>query len=213
MYFDRQMLRHGIFYFIIYGLISPLAFASTLKVGDLIFVSYRPCFSCQVIEHEVDSAYSHLGVVLEIKKHEVSVAEARERVRVLPLKQFLAMANVAKVYRIKGLYSGASFDMKLRARYYKYFHHKPYDSAFSWAEEPDAYYCSELVTKLLNPFLEHKIKIRPMSFKKNWDFWENFFYPAQVPEGELGNNPQSLFQDLELVFIQSLIENSITVEE
>jgi hypothetical protein len=191
-----------------------------LEVGDLIFVSYRPCFICKIIEEEVDSPYSHLGIVIEVDKtSNIWIAEARRSVRKIKLSEFIFQTSRADIFRLSkaSLIDKYNFKQLLTASYYNYFQGLPYDSAFDWENVDikgnELLYCSEFITKLLNPLINTKIKTRPMSYLIHFPIWVNYFSPHPVPQGELGNNPQSLFDDLDLVFIGSLGENNKILEE
>ena len=87
------------------------------------------------------------------------------------------------------------FEQKLRKSYFRTFNGAPFDPEYRWNNHDhvgrELYYCSEMITKLLNPFLKDKIPVRPMDFSGNWDFWHHYFL-GDVPQGELGNSPEDI---------------------
>jgi hypothetical protein len=67
-----------------------------------------------------------------------------------------------------------------------------YDHDFRWDnlghDGREALYCSELVTKLLNPFLENDIPTKLMDYTQNAEAWSRYFR-GNVPQGLPGNSP------------------------
>jgi hypothetical protein len=67
-----------------------------------------------------------------------------------------------------------------------------YDAQFLWdnlgRDGREAYYCSELITKVLNPFLESPIETKPMNFSPYEEDWSRFL-GTDIPQGLPGNSP------------------------
>lgn len=82
-------------------------------------------------------------------------------------------------------------------RYNRQFVGMPFDSDYRWnnvtADGTELLYCSEFIVKILNEVLEVPIQPKPMSFKRNWDFWQKHF-PQGVPEGLPGYSPADFFR-------------------
>ncbi len=74
---------------------------------------------------------------------------------------------------------------------------RPYDFAFSW-DSNNAFYCSELVTKILT--LQHSLKlgVTPMDF--NAPFWRKYEKKHKIilPQGKPGSSPAYLNWDSDL---------------
>jgi hypothetical protein len=174
---------------------SLLSFASpTLQTGDVLLQPLH-CYLCDLIEAEEDSIYSHVGIVVFDQKDQILVAEAYgSMVRLVTLDQFLLKTQKSQsvlALRPKEVIQFSeeeknNFSLKLIADYQQFWAEVPYDSAFSM--DDDKVYCSELVLKLLNPFLSVKIPTKKMHFDKNREHWLKYF-SQHVPDGEQGISP------------------------
>lgn len=173
-----------------------------LITGDIILLEMS-CQHCQVISKSTESNYSHSGVVIVDEYNRVQVAHANGYVHFQALNDFLNLSKKSsyKILRLHELEKMKSnrvnfnnFQERVRKDYLQYFDGKESDDTFRWNSYDHlgrpSYYCSEFITKLLNPYLNIKIPIAPMDFSENWDFWFKFF-KADVPQGELGNSPST----------------------
>ncbi len=179
-------------------------YAKSLQPGDIILQPLN-CKLCSMIESESNSIYSHIGIVVATQKGQTVIAEAYGgRVQAVPLSEFLAKTENGQrvlVRRSKEI-AGFSFQKQKQfaksfAQFFNYkFFGKLYDHFFSFDDEK--YYCSELVFKMLNPFLKLQLKTHPMTFDRNREFWEMYFQ-GHVPEGEPGIAPAD-FEHSKLFF-------------
>jgi hypothetical protein len=64
-------------------------------------------------------------------------------------------------------------------------------------------YCSEFVSKFLDRFLNLPTIPYPLSFKKNFQYWNGYF-KGKIPEGELGNSPAFFSTDERFEFLKSI---------
>jgi hypothetical protein len=172
-----------------------LSFAQpSYQAGDVL-LQPLDCYLCNLIEAEEDSIYSHVGVVIGDQNGLTLVAEAfGPTVRLVTLDQFLLKTQKSQtILALRPIEldhlspeEKYSFSLKLIADYQQFWAEKPYDSEFSMDDEK--IYCSELVLKLLNPFLSVKIPTKQMHFSKNRDVWERYF-SQHLPDGEQGISP------------------------
>lgn len=179
---------------IILGLISTTSWAQALRSGDIILQPLK-CKLCSMIESETGSIYSHIGIAIETTPNQIMVAEAfAGKVRIVSMQEYFAKTEVGQpllIRRSKEIQSLDSnkkeiFKKLLLSLFIQKFLNKPYDHFFSMDE--GKYYCSELVLKLLNPFLRNKIKTNPMDFTINLEFWDKYFQ-HNVPNGLPGISP------------------------
>jgi hypothetical protein len=169
-------------------LISAITIASTeLKVGDILLQPLH-CYSCNLIEAQTQSEYSHIGVVVSKKNNDFMVAEAFGKVRVVTFSEFdkktqkgLSLEILRPHYVSEDLY----------LNYLNQFDGLPYDSKFLW--DSSAIYCSELVQKLFASSEMLAPKPRPMSFDVNSDYWDRYFR-GDTPRGKLGISPEDFKQ-------------------
>jgi hypothetical protein len=173
----------------------------SLNSGDLLFQPLD-CSLCTLIEEEENGPFSHIGMVVKLVNGEVMVLEAFESVRLVSLADFLKKTQKNSPVVI------GRFENKLVVDGHIYKEASrllgaPYDSKFSWKD--DAYYCSELVSKILFPILEMEIPIKRMHFIKNREKWLKHF-KGNPPDGELGNSPMDLFTHPDLSIIASWTE-------
>lgn len=153
------------------------------RSGDVLLQPLH-CYLCSMIEAEENSIYSHVGVVV-IDNGEVKVVEAYKSVNIVSLEEFLSKTEPGQ--KVLHLRSVQSLDKaNLLDYYFASFHGLPYDPQFSLDDEK--IYCSELVLKLLNPFLSVKIPTKKMHFNQNRSAWESYFR-GKIPDGKLGIAP------------------------
>jgi len=178
----------------------------TVRTGDVILLPLD-CYSCAAIADEEQSEFSHSGVVILDENDEAWVAESLSKVKLVPLKDFLARVAKGKnavayrAHELDLLYlygaTGSEFDsFKARARevFATKFRGLPFDRDFLWdnfnEQGQEKLYCSEFIAKFLNNFLRVKIQPYAMDFLRNWDFWLGYFN-GNIPQGKLGNSPAS----------------------
>lgn len=167
--------------------ISISAQARELQVGDVILQPLR-CYLCRMIEQHENSIYSHMGIVVATTK-EVVVAEAWGVVRKISLAEFLQKGDQSRPHLVLRPLEAGHFLLEealsplLGAEY---------DHDFRWdnlgQDGREALYCSELVTKLLNPFFTQDIPTKIMDYTENAESWSRYFR-GNVPQGLPGNSP------------------------
>lgn len=158
------------------------------RTGDIILQPLN-CYLCSMIEAEEASPYSHIGLVVVDGNNQVKVVEAYKKVTIVTLSEFLAKTEVGQkslVLRSREHFSQENFTTLLLDYYFTTFHDRPYDAEFSLDNEK--LYCSELVMKLLNPFLSVKIPTKKMHFDHNRSAWESYFR-GKIPDGAMGIAP------------------------
>lgn len=183
---------------------SPLGVE--LQTGDVILLSLD-CYECRMIEDETQTRFSHSGLVIVDSREQVFVAEALGDVHHVPLADFIARSSPGRppvVMRLRELQSLQPTPSELKRRqqdlirrYVNHFVGLPFDSDYRWnnftSDGVELLYCSEFIVKLLNEILEKPIQAKPMSFKRNWEYWQKHF-PQGVPEGLPGYSPADFYQ-------------------
>lgn len=168
-------------------LISLHTQANELKVGDVILQPLR-CYSCRLIEAQEKSSFSHMGLVVSTTNG-VKIAEALGQVRIVALAEFLAKGDLTRAHKIMRPREVVAFDFITAIEPWL---GAEFDRAFRWdnlgRDGREAFYCSEMVTKLLNKFLKHKIPTKPMDYSENFEAW-NAYFGGNVPQGEPGISP------------------------
>ena len=169
-------------------IISALAFGADIKVTDLkvgdILLQPLHCYSCNLIEAQTRSEYSHIGVIVSSSKGQILVAEAFKKVRVVSLKEF--NKKTQKGLKLEVLRPHYVSD-NLYRDYRENFDGLPYDSMFLWGDE--SIYCSELVQKLFAKSGMLTPNPKPMSFDTNPEYWDRYFR-GETPRGKLGISPE-----------------------
>lgn len=202
-------------FFIIFAFLKfNFVFGTELKSGDIILFSLN-CYECRVIESETNSHFSHSGVVIKNIYQEVKIGQSLGQVGLYSLEQFLknkTPGTQASVYRPKqflhlSLAGQKKLDKKMITLFNIKFNGAPFDTQFSWDnfdhEGRELLYCSEFIAKFLDHFLVDPTVPYPLSYKKNADYWFNYF-DRNIPEGVLGNSPSSFSRDSRFVFIGNL---------
>lgn len=181
-------------------MIPLLLLALQLQPGDVLLQS-QPCFMCSLMEIEEGLPYSHAGVVVRESNGALSVLEAWDRVGRVPIAEFTARRRkdtrtLALRPRVLPSYAEnpAALNQWLSARFRVAFAGHSYDPKFLWDNEDasgEAFYCSELVTKLLNPLLVRRIETKPMHYVRHREYWIKYF-GGTPPDGEPGVSPADL---------------------
>jgi len=190
--------------------------ALDLRVGDVV-VQPLKCWSCTAIGDENGTEFSHSVIVLQVKPT-VLFAEALGSVKTLSLdfleRRLLMEGTKNIVLRHKDLnklYKNSprafkEFETDLKRTFYGQYKGLPFDHSFLWnnySDEGEELYCSEFVTKILNPYLKRKIKTEPMDFSMNWDFW-NTYFGHTPPQGKEGNSPSTFYLSKDFIKVGPL---------
>lgn len=195
-------------------LISTPLNAASLRTGDVILQPLN-CNACWLIEKEEGGPYSHMGMVISNSGRQY-VVESIVGVNILPLEKFIKRPTlkrkhlVIRNHEINKLYEDEvgfkKWENELFLRFMMKFYKTPYDNEFDW--DNDKLYCSEMVTKLLNPYLEEKIGTKKMHFNQNREHWEKYF-EGNIPDGKPGNSPMDFYRSELFEVIGELDEPTI----
>ena len=173
------------------------ASASPWKNGDVLLQSRR-CYMCRLIESETAAPYSHMGLIVWSKGWKV--IDALGKVRLINLDDFLREGDPAKVH----LHLRPKLKRSLAWHDVEAFLGAGYDADFLWdnlgADGREIYYCSELITKILNPLLWDPLLPSPMDFSKHWNDWLRIFN-GDPPQGKLGNSPADFYRSSEFILV------------
>ncbi|MFP5458242.1 MAG: YiiX/YebB-like N1pC/P60 family cysteine hydrolase, partial [Bacteriovoracia bacterium] len=163
------------------------ALAASLRAGDVILQPLR-CYSCSLIEQQEGSDYAHMGLVVKGGNNPL-IAESLGQVRVVSLAEFLAKGDPSRAHKILRPRERTTFRLLEAIAPWL---GAEFDRAFRWdnlgRDGREAFYCSELVTKLLNQFLETPMRPKPMDYSENFAGWSAYFN-GDVPQGEPGISP------------------------
>jgi hypothetical protein len=164
--------------------ISTYISALELKVGDVILLDLD-CYSCQRIESETNSRFSHSGVVIS-DGEELFVAQALSNVHHLSVRDFLKMTPKYVVLRTSRNLS--KFKKDHWKVYLNNFYKLPFDYDYLWDDE--TLYCSEFIYKFMSELISFKdLSTYKMDFTRNWDFWTRHF-GTTPPQGMPGISPE-----------------------
>lgn len=182
-----------------------------LRTGDII-LQPLDCKLCSVIELEEGGPYSHIGLVIVDKEKNVFVVEAYGKVQATPIDEFLDKTEkgqasaVMRNIELEVMYRNwperfNKFRTELIEKFLKV-EGAEYDSEFLWDNKSEdgreKYYCSELVTKLLNPFLENQILPKKMHFDR--PEWTEYF-KGVLPVGQPGISPMDFVKNIHFIDI------------
>lgn len=182
-----------------------------LKSGDVLLISFN-CYECRMIESETNSPFSHSGVVVIDSNKEIKVAQSLGFVALYPMDKFLKNktpgTNVA-VYRPKEFtqlenYERLNLEAKMLEIFNQDFKGAPFDVRYLWdnfdKSGRELLYCSEFIAKYLDRFLGIATIPFPISYKKNEQYWFQYF-KGDIPVNAYGNSPASFSQDDRFIFI------------
>lgn len=173
-------------------LLTPNLKLADLKSGDVLAQSIV-CGICELIEKEEGGPYSHVGVVLA-DASKVEVLQAWNGVERVSLEHFISKRRPrAKTLVLRPKNGPIAFET-LNQVFKSEFEGKKYDSAFLWDNRDDQgeqYYCSELVVKLMNPFLSKPIPPKPMHYRYKRAEWIRYFR-GEPPDGKPGVSPMDI---------------------
>lgn len=198
----------------IFSLISLFIFnvkALTLLPGDILLISFN-CYECRVIESETNSNFSHSGVVVKDDQGNIKIAQSLGMVALYKPEDFLknrtpnSKAFVFRPIEIENLHS-PSFDAHMLDVFNNDFKGALFDSKYLWdnfdSNGRELLYCSEFIAKFLDHFLSKPTVPYPLTYKKNFDYWNKYF-KGDIPEGVLGNSPASFSKDSRFKFIGTI---------
>jgi hypothetical protein len=161
--------------------------ARELRAGDVLLQPMN-CYLCRMIEQHENSIYSHMGLVVKAGASPL-VAEASGDVHVLPLDKFLAKGDKARPVLVRRFIEQVEADWQEAVRPYL---GAAYDEDFLWdnvdAQGRELLYCSELVTKMFNAYLQTPFPTKIMRYDLNRQQWERYFRRSP-PDGLPGNSP------------------------
>ena len=168
--------------------------SSALAPGDVLLQPLQ-CWSCNLIEEEESSIYSHVGIVISTTPT-VQVAEALGKVKSLPLETFAARTEPGQTLRVLRLRNSRLHNSNLLAETFESeFNGLSYDHQFLWdnldPSNHEVLYCSELVAKLLERAWGVHISLKRMHFDHNPELWRRYFN-GPPPAGEWGLSPADL---------------------
>jgi predicted glycosyl hydrolase (DUF1957 family) len=179
---------------------------SDLKVGDVL-LQPLDCWSCDLIEAEEQSIYSHIGVVISTSP--VMVADSRRKVEIQTLEQFNSITEQGQKLRVirfrndeivETLQKNAGDFLSL---FKSEFEGLKYDHDFLWNNLDEngnqKLYCSEMIAKLFQAFLGIEPYVKRMQFERNPELWERYFH-GNVPRGKWGNSPGD-FEKSDLFYV------------
>ncbi len=171
----------------ILGLSPALAGGPKLRVGDVLLQPMR-CYLCGLIEAHEDSPFAHMGVVVR-GGPTPQIAESLGVVRVVSLESFLAKGDLSRAVVVRRPREDVGEDLdELLTPWLG----ASYDDDFRWdnlgPDGREAFYCSELVTKLLNLRLRTPVPTKIMNYDRNRSLWERYF-GGPAPDGLPGNSP------------------------
>lgn len=166
-----------------------------LMVGDIL-LQPLDCWSCELIEDEEQTIYSHMGIVVSLNP--VMVADSRRKVEMKTLEEFNSITQKnqkLKVLRFQNHKIVQEFEAhseKFLTLFRSEFNGLSYDHDFRWnnfsEDGQQKLYCSEMVAKLLQAFLGLDPIGKKMHFSRNPEAWERYF-KGNVPRGQWGNSP------------------------
>jgi len=180
-----------------------------LLVGDVL-LQPLDCWSCNLIEAEEETIYSHIGVVLSVNP--VVVAESLGHVKISLLEQFMAKTQKGQQIRVMRFQDESLVNYlqqnhrAFEELYHSHFHALNYDSSFRWDNFDglgEKLYCSEFVSKLFMRFMNATTPLKAMHFNKNRELWSRFF-KGNIPDGEAGNSPEDFHRSSEFVKVFDL---------
>lgn len=165
-------------------LLSTYSNAFQYKVGDVILLDLD-CYSCQRIEDETGSRFSHSGVVIS-DGVQLYVAQSLRTVHHLKINDFLKMTPKYVVLRVKKDIS--NFKKNHWNTYKNNFYKLPFDHHYLWDDE--SLYCSEFIFKFMTSLISFSdLNTYAMDFTRNWEFWTRYFRQTP-PQNMPGISPE-----------------------
>ncbi len=174
---------------------SALWAAPELMVGDIL-LQPTDCWSCNLIEAEEETIYSHIGIVISAKP--LLIADSNGKVKKQTLEAFNSITEKGQQIRVLRFQNEKIVD-ELQDKsesflqlFNEEFEGLPYDKEFLWNNFDEngvqKLYCSEMIAKLLQAFLGIDPIIKRMHFSKYPEQWARYFR-GEPPVGKWGNAP------------------------
>ncbi len=178
-------------------LVLPMnLYALDLRVGDIL-LQPLDCWSCDLIEAQENTIYSHMGLVIQVHPR-VEVIEALGSVKRLPLAEFARKTESGERlavlrFRNDDLVGHLGANQARLSHYFdQSFRGLAYDDEFLWnnfgADGKEKLYCSEMITKLLFSFTGVELPMKRMRYDVNRDAWIRYFR-GTPPDDKWGNSP------------------------
>jgi hypothetical protein len=186
---------------ILSSIISINSYGLNYKVGDVILLDLD-CFSCQRIEDETGSRFSHSGVVIS-NGRTLFVAQSLRNVHHLKLEDFLKMTPKYVVLRTKK--NIQNFKMNHWEVYKEKFYKLPFDHHYLWDDK--SLYCSEFIYKFMSSLINFSdLNTYPMDFTRNWEFWTRYF--GQTPPQDMpGISPEDFIKSSDFRVIYDSVKS------
>ncbi|OUR99703.1 hypothetical protein A9Q84_01375 [Halobacteriovorax marinus] len=174
------------------------------KVGDVILLDLD-CPSCQIIEDETGSRFSHSGVVIS-NGRELFVAQALGKVHFVRIKTFLEFSRTRfaprnqKYVVLRPVLNLRNFKKNHWKLYKNKYENVSFDHSYEWDDE--TLYCSEFLFKFMNELMGFKdLKTYKMDYTRNWEFWTRYFGHTP-PQGKEGLAPDDFYRssDFKVIF-------------
>lgn len=180
-------------FFFLFTALPLSAFADRFRPGDILLAPMH-CYLCKLIEIETSSTFSHLFIYIG----EGSFAHSLSKVEYISLPKIKEIIDARRPMLLVRHKESFRFDpLKFKNIFERNFLGLPYDKKFIWdnfdEEGKEELYCSEFVVKLMNHAFNLQIDPIPMTYRHNYEAWENYFQ-GTVPEGLPGVAP-SFFEN------------------
>ncbi|WBV61691.1 YiiX/YebB-like N1pC/P60 family cysteine hydrolase [Chryseobacterium camelliae] len=207
----NKFLTVGSLLYIVLFIVSGCA--AGVKNGDLLFVTAKDSGLSgainNVTQKEKNASFDHIGIVEKIKRnYYVLHASPKRGSDKQKLKDFIQDQkndgqNIV-VYRLKPEYQSVIPEAITKGNLML---GKPYN--FNYILNEDSYYCSDFIERIFRK--DHIFTLEPMTFidpktGKTNEFWQKFYQEKNlnVPEGELGCNPNGLAASSKILRIKEL---------
>lgn len=174
---------------------SALWASPELKVGDIL-LQPLDCWTCNLIEAEEQSIYSHIGIV--ISDNPLLIADSNGKVKKQTLEVFNSITEKGQKIRVLRFQNEKNVNelqdkaVDFLRLFNEEFEGLPYDKQFLWNNFDEngqqKLYCSEMIAKLLQAFLGIDPIIKRMHFSRYPELWARYF-KGEPPVGQWGNAP------------------------
>ncbi|MEY4065748.1 MAG: hypothetical protein RIR26_1956 [Pseudomonadota bacterium] len=198
---------------------NTLSRISNLQAGDVLLVPLN-CYVCNAIEKETGLPYSHSVVVGNAgsSADQIFVYEAWGAGKKTSLPEILERAEKkTRLFHLRPrefANTAAPTAEQLSAVFKKDFANAEFDDEYLWNNTgrngAEKLYCAEFVVKFINVFLQNQQPPLPMSFSKLNEFWKKYYaqFGMEVPDGEPGASPATLFESERFLKLGELTRNA-----
>jgi hypothetical protein len=138
-----------------------------------------------------------MGLVIQTRPT-VKIAEALGNVRTLDLKEFAARTERNQRLSVRRFKDPKTVDYlqtnkrKLLKLFETHYEGLQYDQEFLWdnvdENKKEKLYCSEMIAKIIEEFLEIEMPVKKMKYDRNRTLWRQYFR-GNPPDGKWGNAP------------------------